>query len=53
MESVSGLVLASLGRPPAVGDVVDYGRLRMQVIGTAGRGVKEVRAVLLPEQNTD
>lgn len=49
VDSVSGLVLALLGRPPAVGDVVEYGRLRIEVLSTAGRGVRQVRAVLLPE----
>jgi CBS domain containing-hemolysin-like protein len=44
VDSVSGLVLERLGRPPVVGDVVDYGRIRLQVTGISGRGVKEVRA---------
>jgi CBS domain containing-hemolysin-like protein len=38
------LVLARLGRPPAVGDVVEYGPLRLEVTALAGRGVGEVRA---------
>jgi CBS domain containing-hemolysin-like protein len=48
VESVSGLVLARLGRPPAVGDVVEYRRVRLEVTATTGRGVREVRARLLP-----
>jgi CBS domain containing-hemolysin-like protein len=44
VDSVSGLVLERLGRPPKVGDVVDYGRIRLEVTGVSGRGVKEVRA---------
>lgn len=47
VDSVSGLVLASLGRPPAVGDVVVYGRIRLEVTATRGRGVKEARASVL------
>ena len=47
VDSVSGLVLARLGRPPAVGDVVEYDRIRLEVIATSGRGVKEARAWLL------
>jgi CBS domain containing-hemolysin-like protein len=50
VDSLSGLVLARLGRPPVVGDVVDYGRLRLEVIATSGRGVREVRAWLRPEE---
>jgi CBS domain containing-hemolysin-like protein len=49
VESVSGLVLARLGRPPSVGDVVDYGRLKLEVTATSGRGVREVRASVTPE----
>ncbi len=49
VDSVSGLVLARLGRPPVKGDRVDYGRLRLEVTATSGRGVREVRASLLPE----
>jgi CBS domain containing-hemolysin-like protein len=44
VDSVSGLVLARLGRPPRVGDVVNYGRLKLEVTATRGLGVKEVRA---------
>ncbi|MEO8071183.1 MAG: hemolysin family protein [Acidobacteriota bacterium] len=46
VESVSGLVLERLGRPPMVGDVVEYGRIRMEVTAILGRGVGEVRARL-------
>jgi CBS domain containing-hemolysin-like protein len=49
VESVSGLVLAGLGRPPVVGDTVEYGRLRIEVTETSGRGVKEARASLLAD----
>ena len=48
VESVSGLVMAALGRPPQVGDVVAYGRLKMVVTATAGLGVQEVLATIEP-----
>jgi len=48
VDSISGLVLALLGRPPVVGDVVEYRRLRFEVLSTQGLGVGEVRARLLP-----
>lgn len=48
VDSVSGLVLARLGRPPVVGDVVDYGRIRLEVTAISGHGVRSVRASLLP-----
>lgn len=41
VESVSGLVLAILGRPPKVGDVVEYEEARIEVLTLRGRGVRE------------
>jgi CBS domain containing-hemolysin-like protein len=41
VESVSGLVLALLGRPPKVGDVVEYEEARIEVLTLRGRGVRE------------
>lgn len=48
VDSVSGLVLARLGRPPVVGDTVEYDRIRLEVTATSGRGVQEARASVLP-----
>jgi CBS domain containing-hemolysin-like protein len=45
VDSVSGLVLSRLGRPPVVGDVVEFDRLRVEVTAVSGRGVKEARVV--------
>lgn len=50
VESVSGLVLARLGRPPVVGDIVRYDRIELEVVATSGRGVRQVRARLLPPE---
>ncbi len=41
VDSVSGLVLMLLGRPPKVGDVVEYDGLRFEVTSVRGRGVGE------------
>ena len=41
VDSVSGLVLTLLGRPPAVGDSVRYDRLQLEVTAVKGHGVDE------------
>ena len=50
VDSLSGLVLARLGRPPVDGDVVEYGRVRLAVTATSGRGVREVLVTVNPEE---
>ena len=49
VDSVSGLVLALLGRPPVVGDVVRYLRLFFEVTAVKGHGVDECAVTLLSE----
>jgi CBS domain containing-hemolysin-like protein len=46
VDSVSGLVLALLGRPPVKGDVVHYDGVRFQVTEIEGHGVKECEVTL-------
>ncbi|MEO7191672.1 MAG: hemolysin family protein [Vicinamibacterales bacterium] len=53
VDSVSGLVLAVLGRPPEVGDVITHGRLRLEVTAISGRGVQQARASVLPDPAGD
>jgi len=43
VDSVSGLVLALLGRPPEKGDVVHYDGVRFEVTDIEGHGVKECK----------
>ncbi|HEX5725484.1 MAG TPA: hemolysin family protein [Longimicrobiaceae bacterium] len=47
VDTVSGLVLAFLGRPPVVGDVVDYDDVRFEVTAVEGHGVGEAAATCL------
>lgn len=47
VDSVSGLVLTLLGRPPQVGDVVRYQRLQFDVTGVKGHGVGEAAVSLV------
>jgi CBS domain containing-hemolysin-like protein len=41
VDSVSGLVLTVLGRPPRVGDTIRYDRLQFEVTAVKGHGVEE------------
>ncbi len=50
VASVSGLVLAELGRPPRPGDRVLYAGVEFEVAATAGRGVRE--CVVTPRAST-
>jgi CBS domain containing-hemolysin-like protein len=46
VDSVSGLVLTLLGRPPVVGDNVRYDRLQIEVTAVKGHGVGEAAVSL-------
>ena len=46
VDSVSGLVLTLLGRPPHVGDQVRYDRLQFEVTAVKGHGVEEAAVSL-------
>ncbi|MEX2446832.1 MAG: hemolysin family protein [Dehalococcoidia bacterium] len=48
VETVSGLVLALLERPPQVGDTVEYEEVRIQVARVDGRGVTDTVVARLP-----
>jgi CBS domain containing-hemolysin-like protein len=44
-DTVGGLLSASLGKIPSVGDVVVLGNLSFQVVSVHGRRVRQVRIV--------
>ena len=46
VDSVSGLVMALLDRPPVAGDVVEFSRFQFTVISVSGHGAREVRVRL-------
>src|SRR5215218_3933924 len=52
VDTVSGLVLSLLGRPPRVGDEVTFRGVRISVLTTEGNGVAEASARLV-EPSTD
>jgi len=47
VDSVSGLVMALVDRPPVVGDMVEYGQFRFTVSSVSGHGAKEVQVEYL------
>lgn len=50
VTTISGLVLLLLGRPAAVGDIVTYNNVRIEVTAVIGRGVAD--ALVLPPTRT-
>jgi CBS domain containing-hemolysin-like protein len=53
VDSVSGLILTLLGRPPKVGDVVTYDHVRFEVTAVEGHGVSECVVELVPAASED
>ncbi len=51
VETVSGLVLARLGRPPKVGDEIDYEEVRVQVLRLSGHGVQEALITVIDRRS--
>ncbi len=48
VTTVSGLVLLLVGRPAAVGDIVTYNNVRIEVTAVAGRGVADALVIPTP-----
>jgi CBS domain containing-hemolysin-like protein len=48
VQTISGLVLALVGRPAVAGDVVTWNDARIEVIAVAGRGVQDAALTVIP-----
>lgn len=53
VETVSGLILTMLDRPPVVGDVVDYDGVRFTVTEVEGNGVTRTAIELVPRDKDE
>jgi CBS domain containing-hemolysin-like protein len=53
VQTISGLVLALLGRPAAIGDVVTWNNVRIEVTVVAGRGVMDTALTSRTPARTD
>lgn len=51
VDSVSGLILSELGRPPQMGDKVQWNGLSFEVINLQGRGVRQAVVSLIDDDN--
>lgn len=49
VDTISGLVLANLGRPPEIGDRVEHENVVLEVSAIRGKGVEEARIVSAPD----
>jgi CBS domain containing-hemolysin-like protein len=54
IDTVSGLILSELGRPPVLGDSVRWNGLHFEVSGLFGRGVRQATLTFeMPEATAD
>lgn len=53
VDTVSGLVLALLDRPPEVGEAVRFQGIELEVLAVEGHGVAECKVTLLPGEEVD
>ena len=51
VDSVSGLILSELGRPPRIGDRVQWNGLNFEVVSLHGRGVHQAVMSLICDDN--
>jgi len=48
-DTLGGFIYSQLGKVPAVGDAIEFGNVRIEVLSVAGRRIKQVRATVTQE----
>jgi putative hemolysin len=48
-DTLGGFIYSQLGKVPAVGDTIQFGDVKVEVLSVAGRRIKQVRASRIPE----
>ena len=49
-DTLGGFIYSQLGKVPAVGDCIEFGRVTIEVLSVAGRRIKQVRATVAPAE---
>ncbi|PKO23050.1 MAG: hypothetical protein CVU38_06175 [Chloroflexi bacterium HGW-Chloroflexi-1] len=49
-DTLGGFIYSQLGKVPAVGDRIEFGRVMIEVLSVAGRRIKQVRATVAPAE---
>ncbi len=52
-DTLGGFIYSQLGKVPAVGDTIQFGAVRIEVLSVAGRRIKQVRAGLQAHAERD
>jgi putative hemolysin len=52
-DTLGGFIYSQLGKVPAVGDSIEFGAVRIEVLSVAGRRIKQVRASVRANEEAD
>ncbi len=52
-DTLGGFIYSQLGKVPAVGDTIEFGDVKVEVLSVAGRSIKQVRATVRSGETDD
>ena len=52
-DTLGGFIYSQLGKVPAVGDTIEFGHARIEVLSVAGRRIKQVRASVQDDERVN